>query len=166
MPVKPGENGLVIPGQIHPAIPETPGPQGLMGDLLHSGPFSAIATQLNALQNFMRTTQSSTPRQARVTSIVSSATPTPDADTTDLYIITALAEAAAFGIPTGNLSQGQKLVIRIKDNGVAQGLSFNAIYRAILALPTTTVVGKLMYLGFFYNSTDTKWDLVARVEEA
>jgi hypothetical protein len=33
-------------------------------------------------------------------------------------------------------------------------------------LPTTTVVNKTLYLGCFYNATDTKWDIVAVQNEA
>lgn len=106
------------------------------------------------------------PAPQRVTSVASSATPTPDADTTDLYLITALAAAAAFGAPTGTPAQGQKLIIRIKDNGTARALSWNAIYRVIgTTLPLTTVISKTLYLGFMYNSTDTKWDLLAVGQE-
>lgn len=93
----------------------------------------------------------------------SNATPTPNSDTTDIHTITAQAAAATFGAPTGTPVQGQKLIIRIKDNATARALSWNAIYRASsdLALPTTTVLSKTLYCGFIYNSTDTKWDLVA-----
>lgn len=99
----------------------------------------------------------------RETTTTSSATPTPNVDTTDLYTITALAAAATFGAPTGTPSQGQKLTIRMKDNGTARALTWNAIYRAgtDVALPTTTVLSKTLYCGFMYNSTDTKWDLLA-----
>lgn len=99
----------------------------------------------------------------RVTSEASNATPTPNADTTDIHIITALAAGATFGAPTGTPTQGQQLIIRIKDNGTARTLAWNAIYRASsdLALPTTTVINQTLYCGFIYNSTDTKWDLLA-----
>jgi hypothetical protein len=42
-------------------------------------------------------------------------------------------------------------------------LAWNAIYRAgsDVALPTTTTISKTMYVGFFYNSADTKWDLLS-----
>jgi len=103
----------------------------------------------------------------RVASTASSATPTPNADTTDIYILTALAAGATFGAPTGSPVQGQALMIRIKDNGTARSLAFNAIYRAIgVTLPTTTVISKTMYIGAVYNATDTKWDVVALREEA
>lgn len=103
----------------------------------------------------------------RVTSTTSSATPTPNVDTTDQYILTAQAVAAAFAAPTGTPVDGQPLIIRIKDNATAQTLSWNAIYRIIgTTLPTTTVISKTLYLGFKYNSADTKWDCLAVGQEA
>jgi len=102
-------------------------------------------------------------RNPRLTTATSSATPTPNADTTDLYTLTAQAAGATFGAPTGTPYAGQKLMIRIKDNATAQTLAWNAIYRASsdLALPTTTILSKTLYLGFIYNAVDTKWDLIA-----
>ena len=99
----------------------------------------------------------------RTATVASSATPTPNADTTDIYTVTALAEAAAFGAPTGTPTNGQRLLIRIKDNATSRALSWNAAYRAgtDVALPTATVISKTQYVGFIWNSTDSKWDLVA-----
>ncbi len=103
----------------------------------------------------------------RVGTVASSATITPTGDTVDLYTVTALAAAATFAAPTGTPTNGQKLMIRIKDNGTARTLAWNAIYRNMgVTLPTTTVISKTMYLGFIYNSTDTKWDLIALTQEA
>lgn len=103
----------------------------------------------------------------REVTVASSSTPTPNADTTDIYIVTALAAGATFGAPTGTPVQGQKLIIRIKDNATARTLAYNAIYRAIgVTLPTTTVISKTLYLGLIYNATDTKWDVVAVGQEA
>lgn len=105
-------------------------------------------------------------RAKRVTSEASNATPTPNVDTTDVHIITALAAGATFGAPTGTPTQGQQLIIRIKDNGTARALNWNAAYRASsdLALPTTTILSKTIYLGFIWNSTDSKWDLLAKLD--
>ena len=103
----------------------------------------------------------------RIASTASSATPTPNADTTDEYILTALGAAAEFAVPSGTPTQGQSLVIRIKDDGTGRALTYNAIYRAIgITLPTTTVANKTTYIGAFYNSTDTKWDCMATGTEA
>lgn len=87
--------------------------------------------------------------------------------TTDIFVITAQAGALLFNNPGGTAVQGQKLVIRIKDNATARALTWGIEYRAMgTALPSTTVLSKTLYLGFFYNSTDTKWDLVASAQEA
>lgn len=104
----------------------------------------------------------------RVNGTTSSAAPTPDVDTTDLYNLTALAVGATFGAPTGTPVNGQKLIIRIKDNGGAQTLAFNAAYSpGGISLPTTTVAGKIMHLGFMYNTDNSlnKWQLIAYAVE-
>lgn len=109
------------------------------------------------------------PGTVRVNGTTDSATPTPNADTTDLYDLTALAQAATFGAPSGTPINGQKLIIRIKDNGTARALSWNAIYVAGgVALPTTTVLSKILTLGFIYNTANSlnKWMLVASAQEA
>lgn len=103
----------------------------------------------------------------RIGTTASSATPTPSADDHDQYNVTALAAGATFGAPTGTPTDGQKLIIRVKDNGTARTLAYNAIYRAIgVTLPTTTVINKTIYLGMVYNAADTKWDVTAYALEA
>ncbi len=103
----------------------------------------------------------------RVGTTASSATPTPNADTDDEFTVTALAVGATFGAPSGTPTSGQPLIIRIKDNGSAQTLAWNAIYRAIgVTLPTTTVISKTLYLGMIYNSADSKWDVLGVNQEA
>ncbi len=88
---------------------------------------------------------------------------TPVSITNDFVVATALSQATTIAVPSGSPVQGEKLMIRLKDNGTARALTWNPIYRASsdLALPTTTTLSKTMYLGFVYNSTDTKWDFVA-----
>jgi len=106
-------------------------------------------------------------RAPRVVSLTSSGTPTPNADITDLYLVTALAATAAWGAPTGTIAQGQKLMLRIKDNGTARTMSWDGIYRAIgVTLPLTTVISKTLYIGMVYNFTDTKWDVLAVGQQA
>lgn len=102
----------------------------------------------------------------RIGTTASSATPTPDADAHDQYNVTALAAGATFGAPTGTPTDGQKLTLRVKDNGTARTLAFNAIYRALGAtLPTTTVINKTVYIGCIYNAADSKWDVVSVAQE-
>lgn len=97
----------------------------------------------------------------------STATLTINSDIQDLGVITAQAAALTIASPTGTPIQGQKLIFRIKDNGTARGITWNAIFRIIgTTLPTTTVINKTTYVGCIYNSTDTKWDVVVVNTEA
>lgn len=96
----------------------------------------------------------------RVSTTASSATPTPNADTDDVYTVTALAANATFGVPTGAPTDGQLLTIRIKDNATSRTLAWNSIYRqgTDFVLPTSTTISKTLYVQFIYNFADTKWD--------
>jgi hypothetical protein len=97
---------------------------------------------------------------ARVQTVTSSATVTP-ISTNDLVIITAQAVGLTLANPTGTFTEGQALMIRIKDNATARTIAFDTNYRAIgVTLPTTTVISKTLYLGIIYNSTDSKWDII------
>jgi len=88
-------------------------------------------------------------------------------DDVDRYTVTALAAAMTINAPSGTPTDGQTLVIRIKDNATGRALTWNAIFRAIgVTLPTTTVASKTMYIGCMYNTADTKWDVTAVAEEA
>lgn len=112
--------------------------------------------------------QPSRPHAPLVVAITSSSTPTPDVDITDLYDVTALATAPTFGAPTGTPVNGQKLIIRIKDNATLRALAWNAAYVAGgVALPTTTTASKILTIGFMYNTANSlnKWMCVAAVEE-
>jgi hypothetical protein len=103
----------------------------------------------------------------RVTTITSSATPAPNADTTDQYQISALATTiTSFGAPTGTgIVNGQKLLIRIYSaatQNITAWDSGTGGYAAIgVTLPTATVAGKYLYVGCIYNSTSLRWDVVA-----
>jgi hypothetical protein len=104
-----------------------------------------------------------------VQAVASAATFTPVAGVAgdDAGVITALAANLTIAAPTGTPVQMQPLILRIKDNGTAQTLTWNAIFRAIgVTLPTTTVISKTLYVGFLYNATDNKWDCVLVRQEA
>ena len=101
-----------------------------------------------------------------VGTMASGATITP-AVSNSQYNVTALAVPATVAAPSGTPVAGGKLILRIKDAGTAMGLTWNAIYRGVgLTLPTTTVAGKVLYLGLTYNGTDSKWDALALSVEA
>jgi len=94
------------------------------------------------------------------------ATLTPNVDEYEQESVNDLATALTIGAPTGTVSTGMKLIIRIADNGTAQSLTFNAIFRAIgVTLPTTTTANKVLYIGCVYSEQGSKWDVVAIKEE-
>jgi len=105
---------------------------------------------------------------ASVSSMASAgATLTVDASIIGTVVITAQDEGLTIALPTGSPVEGQKLMIRIKDDGTARSIAYNAIFRAVgITLPTTTVVNKVLYLGCIFNSTETKWDVIAVAQEA
>ena len=104
----------------------------------------------------------------RVSEEASSATPTINTDNVDAHSITAL--AAAITSMTTNLSgtpvNFQKLIIRIKDNGTARTITWGASFEAKgAALPTTTVISKVLTVGFVYDTVTSKWGCVASAQE-
>jgi len=103
----------------------------------------------------------------RVATIASTATITPNVSNYDMLTVTALAEASVITNPIGTPTEGFMFIIRIKDNGTARALSFDTLYRLMgpSSLPTTTVLGKTMYIVGVYNETDVKWDVVNVIQE-
>jgi hypothetical protein len=103
----------------------------------------------------------------RVTTVASATSITPNIDTTDLVYQpnTQAASTLTINAPTGTPVNGQKLIIRMLCTN-AQVLSFNAIYRSStdLGFPASTSgASKTDYLGFIYNSTSSKWDMVSKM---
>lgn len=92
-------------------------------------------------------------------------------DLYDTFLLTALGNTATFSAPTGSPVNGQRLIIRIKDNGSARVLTFTgsgtSAFRGIgITLPTTTVLGKVLYVGCIYNADDAYWDVIATAQQA
>lgn len=103
----------------------------------------------------------------RTSGSASTATLTPDISSFDQYNLTAQAVGLTVAAPTGTPVDGNRLVIRILDNGTAQTISWNATYTVIgVTLPTTTTANKMIYVGCIYNSTNTRWDVVAVATQA
>jgi len=97
----------------------------------------------------------------------STATFTINADEETNGVLTAMSANTTIASPTGTPVQGQKLIYRFTDDGTSRTLTWNAIFRAIgITLPTATTASKLLYVGCLYNSTDSKWDVIAVKEEA
>lgn len=102
--------------------------------------------------------------EPRVDTVTSSATPTIHSDTTDFFTITALATnitSMTSGLD-GTPINGQKLIIRIKDNGTTRTIAWGASYSStVVTLPITTVISKTMYIGLIWNEVTSTWDCVA-----
>lgn len=100
----------------------------------------------------------------KVTSVASTATLTPTF-TDDQLNLTAQAGALTLANPTGTAVDAWGIVIRVKDNGGAQTIAYGTQYRATgTTLPTTTVAGKVLYLGMVYNAAETLWDVVSTAQ--
>jgi hypothetical protein len=90
-----------------------------------------------------------------------------DADTTDMAI---QANTQALGTltinaPVGTSTNGQRLIFRLSSTNV-QTFSWNAVFQGSsdLALPVASSGGGLYdYMGFMYNSTSSKWQIIAKV---
>ena len=102
--------------------------------------------------------------QSRVVTYADSATITPNANTSDVCVMTALSQGLTIANPiVTNPYDGQLLQIRIASS-VSRALSFGAGIQAVSALcfpPATTGGGAEDYIALRYNSLDVKWDLIS-----
>lgn len=99
---------------------------------------------------------------SRTITVTSVATLTPDISADDQFNITAQAVALTVAAPIGTPVDGNRITIRILDNGTSRSISWNSTYTPIgTTLPTSTTANKIMYVGCVYNSANTRWDVVA-----
>lgn len=94
-----------------------------------------------------------------------------NSDSFDQQGFTALANALTINADAGTPTDGQRTILRFKDNGTGRALTWTTgasnSFRAIgVTLPTTTVANKTTYVGCVYNSADARWDAVAVTTEA
>ena len=95
------------------------------------------------------------------TESASSITPTGNYKENEYYV-TALADDLTINAPSGTASNGNTLLIRIKDNGTSRTLTFNEAFVAVgVTLPPATTMNKVLYIGAIYNSTSSKWEVVS-----
>ena len=102
----------------------------------------------------------------RAVTIADGTSVTINADTTDLAIQTNTQAAGTLTInaPTGTLSQGQKIMFRLQSTNV-QTFSWNAVFNGSTDLNLPSVSSgssKYDYVGFIYNSTASKWNIIAK----
>ena len=105
----------------------------------------------------------------RVTTITTNANPTVNTDDCDCVTITA--QAGDIASMTTNLSgtptNFQRLIYRIKDDGTARAIAWGAKFVAMgVALPTTTVISKLLTVEFIYDTVTSVWGCVKSNQEA
>ena len=91
-------------------------------------------------------------------------------DQNDFFDVFALATPLTINIPTGTALFGRKIIIKIKDNGTPQTLTWNVAsggFRTIgTTLPTTTTANKITYVGAIWNAIDNYWDVIAATTQA
>ena len=91
-----------------------------------------------------------------------------DTDYYDVINITALAtNIISFTANlTGTPGNFDKLLVSIKDDGTARTIYWGSAFGSKgVALPTTTVAGKVLTVGFIYDSSTSKWSCVSSVQE-
>ena len=105
-----------------------------------------------------------------VTASGTSGSLTPNGDTTDVYVAEGLTGGITLAQPSGTPVDGQKLLIRLEDDGTARAITWTTsagAFREVgITLPTTTVATKITYVGCVYNNTDSFWDAIATVTQA
>lgn len=122
--------------------------------------YSTLQTNINTVNANV------TPLLKAVTSLADATSITPNADTSDMVyqINTQAAGTLTINAPTGTITNGQKLMIRLVCTN-AQTLSWNAVYAGStdLTLPTaTTGSSKADYIGVIYDTNSSKWHVIAK----
>lgn len=110
----------------------------------------------------------------RVNIITSAAGISPDIDNYDMVVVDSLWETLSIFPPVGTSHDGQQLVLRFRDNSVAQSLSWAAwgigsggygVQNKYIALPGQTRPYATLHCGFRYNRVYGLWVLLALTEE-
>lgn len=105
--------------------------------------------------------------QTRVVVIADATSITVNADTTDMatQANTQAVGTLTVNAPTGTIVNGQKFILRLRSTNV-QTFAWNAVFQGStdIALPTASSGGTLYdYVGFIYNGTSAKWQMIAKV---
>lgn len=133
---------------------------------------SSLLSTTNVTTTFLTASGNSSLRiNPRVNSSASFANVSIDPSLFDQYNLTALAANITFNASTtGNPVNGQKMIIRIKDNGTSRTITWvgsgAGSFRAVgVTLPTSTTISKIVYIGCIYNSDESFWDVVSVAQQ-
>lgn len=88
----------------------------------------------------------------------------------NIYIATAQNANLTISADAGNPEEGKRALFRIKDDGTPRNITWaNGVSKgfrnAIGTLPFITAANKTLYVGAIYNSTDSRWDIIATSQE-
>lgn len=129
--------------------------------------FSTSAPSIGDSLRATSTTAGGWQPRVLVVEITNQGTYTPNVNVTDQLNIVDQGQSFTISNPIGAQSEGQRLTIRAKCAGTNRGITWGNIYRAMgVALPSTLLANKTLYLGLIYNGDDTKWDLVSSSQQA
>lgn len=122
---------------------------------LNTAATTAAQTAIQASTNFRPK-----PRLSTATSVT---TLTPNIDTYNIYGLTAQAAALTVAAPTGTPNNGDVIIIRIRDNGTSQTITWNAAYINVSGLDTivATTANKWHYIGLMYSAADSAWHVIS-----
>jgi hypothetical protein len=99
--------------------------------------------------------------------LTAGASVTIDASLGDYFTLVANTASWTLQTPT-NPTHGQRIMLRVKQDGTgSRVVTYGAGFRFgtdLLAAVLSTAINKTDYLGFVYDSVDTKWDVVAFVK--
>lgn len=130
------------------------------GDNAANSTYSNVDNTSDATKNSavaILTNKAITPRKVTTTD---DATAVIDVAVTDVYELTAVANATVFTV-TGSAVDGQKLLIRYLDAGVTKNLTFTGFTAVGVTIPTATTPSKWGYVGAIFNQTASSWQIVA-----
>lgn len=84
-----------------------------------------------------------------------------------VYSVTALAIGATILAPTWPAQEMMTGVLKIKDDGIARAIAWNAAWVVIgVTLPTATAAGKWLYVSYQYNAADSKFHVLGIARQA
>ncbi len=101
----------------------------------------------------------------RVITTTDDATAVIDVTATDVYQLSAVDNATTVTL-SGTAVDGQQILVRIKDAGVAKALTWTGFTAIGVTLPTTTTASKWTYVGCTYNAAATAWHVIAVTTES